>query len=61
MGELKTMASTYLADVTLFDGHRVRRRHGVLVDGDGSHGSVSTHGRRVRRVRPERWTEPAGH
>ncbi len=33
LGELTAVARAYIADVTLFDGFRVRRRHGVLLDG----------------------------
>jgi imidazolonepropionase-like amidohydrolase len=35
MGELRIdVTRTYIADVTVFDGRRVRRRQGVLIDGD---------------------------
>jgi imidazolonepropionase-like amidohydrolase len=49
------MASTYVADVTLFDGRRVRRRHGVLLEGDriawvGPHARAPREAGRARGV-----------
>ena len=49
------MAATYLAGVTLFDGRRVRRRQGVLVEGDriawvGPHGRAPREASRARAV-----------
>jgi len=48
------MAATYVADVTLFDGRRVRRRQGVVIE-DGRIGWVGPHARAPReasRARP---------
>ncbi|GIU98379.1 MAG: hydrolase [Actinomycetota bacterium] len=42
------MTTTYVADVTVFDGRRVRRRQGVLIDGDRI-GWVGPHARAPRR------------
>jgi imidazolonepropionase-like amidohydrolase len=49
------VARSYIADVTLFDGVRVRRRQGVLLDGDrvawvGSHSRASREARAARPV-----------
>lgn len=49
------MASTYVADVTLFDGSRVRRRQGVLMEGDriawvGPHARAPKEAGRARGV-----------
>jgi imidazolonepropionase-like amidohydrolase len=42
--------STYIADVTLFDGRRVRAKHGVLIDGDRI-GWVGPHARAPRTAK----------
>ena len=49
------MARAYIADVTLFDGHRVRRRQGVLLDGEriawvGAHTRVPREARTARSI-----------
>ena len=53
------MARTYVADVTLFDGHRVRRRQGVLVDGDRI-AWVGSHTRAPKEARSARAVDGAG-
>lgn len=53
------MARTYIADVTLFDGHRVRRRQGVLIDGQRV-AWVGSHARAPRDVRSARAVDGAG-
>lgn len=50
---------TYIADVTLFDGRRVRRRHGVLVDGDRI-AWVGPHASAPRQARGARAADGAG-
>ncbi len=53
------MARAYIADVTLFDGHRVRRRQGVLLDGERI-GWVGAHTRAPREARTARSIAGAG-
>ncbi|CAN5695217.1 hypothetical protein BH18ACT17_BH18ACT17_10490 [soil metagenome] len=53
------MARTYFADVTLFDGLRVRRRHGVLIDGQRV-AWVGAHTRAPREARDARAVEGSG-
>lgn len=53
------MAASYIADVTLFDGRRVRRRQGVLVDGDRI-GWVGPHARSPREAAKARALDAAG-
>ncbi|HVF07075.1 MAG TPA: amidohydrolase family protein [Actinomycetota bacterium] len=53
------MARTYVADVTLFDGHRVRRRHGVLLEADRV-AWVGAHTRAPREARSARAVDSAG-
>jgi hypothetical protein len=55
------VAGFYVADVTVFDGAKVRRRHGVLVREDRIAWAVH-HARRPGRPRPRvRSTAPADH
>jgi imidazolonepropionase-like amidohydrolase len=49
----------YIADVTLFDGERVRRRAGVLVEGDRI-AWVGAHARAPRQARAARTVHAAG-
>jgi len=51
--------SIYIANVTLFDGHRVRRRQGVLIDGERI-AWVGSHARASREARAARSVEGAG-
>ena len=53
------MARAYVAGVTVFDGARVRRRHGVLVDG-GRIAWVGPHARAPRDARAVRAVDGAG-
>jgi imidazolonepropionase-like amidohydrolase len=53
------MSDTYVADVTLFDGTRVRRRLGVLISG-GRIAWVGPHVRTTRQARAARAVEGAG-
>ena len=53
------MARAYIADVTLFDGHRVRRRQGVLIDGERI-AWVGAHTRAPREARAARAIDGAG-
>ncbi len=50
---------TYIADVTLFDGHRMRRRQGVLVEGERI-GWVGPHSRAPREARSARAVDGTG-
>jgi imidazolonepropionase-like amidohydrolase len=50
---------TYIADVTLFDGHRLRRHQGVLTDADRV-AWVGSHARAPRDVRSARAVDGAG-
>src|SRR6266705_256278 len=51
--------ATYFADVTLFDGHAVKQRAGVLVDG-GMIGWVGAHRRAPREAKAAKAVEGAG-
>ena len=51
--------STYFADVTLFDGQAIHRRHGVLV-GDGRIKWVGSHRRAPKDVRTAKGVEAGG-
>jgi len=53
------VARTYVADVTLFDGHKVHRRRGVLIDGDRI-GWVGPHSRAPREARTSRTVDGIG-
>ncbi len=53
------MARTYVADVTLFDGLWVRRRHGVLIDGQRV-AWVGAHTRAPREARDARAVAGSG-
>jgi imidazolonepropionase-like amidohydrolase len=53
------VASTYIADVTLFDGARVKSHHGVLVDGERI-AWVGAHTRAPKEARAARAVDGAG-
>ncbi len=53
------MAGFYVADVTLFDGAKVRRRHGVLVQ-EGRIAWVGPHARAPREAKAARAVDGAG-
>jgi imidazolonepropionase-like amidohydrolase len=53
------MASTYFANVTLFDGRRVRAKHGVLVEGDRI-AWVGAHARAPREARAAKGRDAGG-
>jgi imidazolonepropionase-like amidohydrolase len=53
------MASTYFANVTLFDGRRVRAKQGVLVDGDRI-AWVGAHARAPREARAAKARDASG-
>ena len=53
------MSSTYIANVTLFDGRTVRSKQGVLIDGDRI-AWVGAHSRAPRRVRGTTGVDGAG-
>ena len=53
------MPPLYIADVTVFDGARVRKRQGILIDGDRI-GWLGAHARAPREARAARSVEGAG-